>query len=136
MSPVQAPKSEHVFCHPINTSFKRLKNGLRLLKVILKHRYNGKITTIVPSMIKRYVKDATRGDVTDIGYALRYLERLGYVVRTNKGRPSRYLLLPSLLMILDEHGCLNGCENNSGLCGLYATRYCPFLEGIIGGNDD
>lgn len=129
MSRLEPPKSEYIFSHPINTTripFKRLKHGLRLLKEILRYRHNGKIITISPSMIKRYIENATHGDITSIGYALRYWEEIGYVLRT-RGRPARYLLLPNIIMLMEAFGCLT---SKCGQCRFYGTLYCPFLEGV------
>ena len=73
---------------------------------------------------------------TDIGYALSSLARRGYVLKIGS-HPARYIITPLFAIVLENHGCLERRECDSGTaCGLIGTWECPFLVGYGGDSSD
>ena len=107
---------------------KRVKRGLWLLRQWMMHEKE--FFELQP---RRIAKDLGLGHsgAIDIGYALRYWERMGFVIRENH-RAARYTPLPRLYLIFENHGCHARLSCIDASCGLVGTRMCPFLEGIDG----
>ncbi len=77
-----------------------------------------------------------RNAYTEVGLALRHLARLGLLVPWRTSRPLLYLVPQELHLWLEEHPCLSSCFSDSGVCGLYGTPRCPFMQGFSGGDGD
>ncbi len=107
----------------------RVRRGLGALREWL--RLYGAVFEIKPGKVAERLGLGHSGAI-DVGYALRWWERLGYAVRL-PGKRARYLVTDKLLLILEAHGCLerHSCDHESA-CGLIGTVSCPFLEGYEG----
>lgn len=111
----------------------RVKRGLELLRAWMARRWDW-WSCLSPGRITRDL-GLGHGDAVNIGYALRFWERLGYV-ENDRSNPACYYAANRLVVTLYYHGCLerSECDSNTA-CGLIGTLECPFLVGY-GGDDD
>ena len=108
----------------------RVRRGLELLRVWMAKCWDW-WSCLSPGRIARDL-GLGHGDAVNIGYALRFWERLGYV-KKERNNPACYYAADRLVMTLHYYGCLEQDEENSDTaCGLIGTLECPFLVGYGG----
>jgi len=107
---------------------KRVVRGLRLLRMWM--RRHPDFFYLRPGAIAREL-GLGRGAAVDIGYALRYWEKIGLAARDRESR-ARYIPLHRLIYKIETYGCLGYDECPSEApCGLTGTQECPFLVGVL-----
>ncbi len=119
-----------VFSAPTPRRHTVVARGLTLILLYL--RREG-LRSLTVKRIARCVATDTHYTRTIIGHGLSHLARLGFLIKWTRSSPVTYVPTQAFYEWLQQHPCLDGCASDGGVCGLYGTPYCPFLQGVSGG---